>query len=218
MVGILYAADIALYFYFSMKAFSTANLFVFSIFAMLGGMIVPFVYGIVFCNEGITFAKLVSCILITISLVMTYEKKEATKKSLYIYMAVFVFNGMMGVISKIHQSNTAFCTDSKSFMAITYAALLIISLIWFLLKNKKLEMIKPKEFCFTTCYSFCSGIAGILSLIALKVLQASVQYPIITGGTILFSAMINFIMARKYNKREGLSALIALAATCVIIL
>lgn len=61
VMGTVYAIDITLYIYFSMKAFKTANLSVYSIFAMLGGMILPFFYGTVFRGEEITF--------------MVYEKK-----------------------------------------------------------------------------------------------------------------------------------------------
>jgi len=41
IMALLYAVDIMLYIYFSMKAFENANLSVYSIFAMLGGMICP---------------------------------------------------------------------------------------------------------------------------------------------------------------------------------
>lgn len=69
MVAVFYAVDIILYIYFSMKAFANANLSVYSIFTMLGGMILPFVYGTVFCDEGITVFKVISFVLIVVSLV-----------------------------------------------------------------------------------------------------------------------------------------------------
>lgn len=217
-LGFIYAIDVILFIFSSMKAFSIANLSVYSIFAMLGGMIVPFVYGTAFCDEGISGAKILSCVLIAISLMLTFEKERQSKKAMLVYLAVFVFNGLMGVISKIHQSNTQMCTDSRSFMAITYSFIFVLSLGWYLLRNKRIKVLSGKELVYSGSYALCSGIAELCCLIALTVLPASVQYPIVTGGTILFSTIVSMITSKKISIKEMLSALIALIATCAIIL
>lgn len=206
------------YMYFSMKAFKSADLAVYSIFAMLGGMLLPFVYGTVFCKEGITVGKALGCILIVCSLMLTYEKGNKGKKCWQYYIAVFFFNGMMGVINKIHQSNSAHCTDSNSFLAMAYICVCVISLIWYLTRNKSITWIKPKEFTLTLGYGICNGIAELLCLIALTRLAASVQYPMITGGTILFSAIVSAVVEKQRSIKSICSALIALIASIIIIL
>lgn len=93
----VYSAVSILYSYMSIKAFSVVNLSVYSVFAMLGGMLLPFLYGILFCNENISIGKILCCVLITVSLFITVSggKKEG---KLY-YVAVFILNGLVGVLS-----------------------------------------------------------------------------------------------------------------------
>ena len=89
--------------YASIKAFEYANLSVYSVFSMIGGMILPFLYGIM-CGEEFKTARLVCCLLIALSVIMTIKKGEHSKKATKYYMLVFVLNGLVGVISKFHQS------------------------------------------------------------------------------------------------------------------
>ena len=173
----VYATDIILYIYFSMKAFAHANLSVYSIFVMLGGMILPFIYGTVFCDESVTVSKVISCVFIVVSLVLTYDKGNNSQKCMRYYLAVFFFNGMMAVLSKIHQSNTAHCTDSRSFLAMTYIGVFIIVLVWYFVRNRKMTLLTPKESAYSLGYAVCSGLAEMFCLIALTKLPASVQYP-----------------------------------------
>ena len=218
IMGVVYAIDIILYIYFCLKAFCTANLSVFSIFAMLGGMILPFIYGTAFCDEGITLAKVMSCVFIAIALLLTFEKGKNSKKCITYYLAVFVFNGMMGVISKIHQSYAEMAVDSRSYVAITYTVVFVISLLWYIKRNGKITMITKKEFMYTTCFAVCNGVAELCCLIALTKLPASVQYPIVTGGTILFSAVVSAVIEKQRSVKSICSAVIALIASIIIIL
>lgn len=217
IMAMLYAVDIILYIYFSMKAFANANLSVYSIFAMLGGMILPMIYGIVFCDEGVTVAKVISCVLITLSLMLTFEKASSSKRCVGYYLAVFICNGMMAVISKIHQSNAAQCTDSRSFVAMTYAFVFCIALVWYGVRNRKMVLLMPKEFALSSGYAVCNGLAEMFCLIALTKLPASVQYPMITGGVILFSTVVSAVMEKHRSLKSICSAVIALIASIVII-
>ena len=55
-----------------------------------------------------------------------------------------------------------------------------------------------------------------LLLIALLKLPASVQYPVVTGGVIVFSTIIDVIRKTKLKKREIIAAIIAFASTVVM--
>ena len=133
-------------------------------------------------------------------------------------MAVFVFNGMMGVISKIHQSNPGKCTDSNSFMVMVFGFLLIISLVWYVIRNKKVDSLNPMEYLFTSGYAVCNGLGELFCLLALTTLPASVQFPMITGGVIFFSAVVSGLTEKKQSRKGILSVLAALAATIIIVL
>ena len=51
---------------------------------------------------------------------------------------------------------------------------------------------------------------------ALLHIPASVQYPIVTGGTIVISTLIGLIRREKITKREILAAVVAFFATVVM--
>ena len=57
----------------SFQALGHINLSLYSLFSMLGGMVLPFVQGIVFYQEKITAAKILCFVLITIALLLTVE-------------------------------------------------------------------------------------------------------------------------------------------------
>ena len=122
------------------------------------------------------------------------------------------------MISTVHQSYPTQSTDSRSFIAIAYAGVFVISTVWYLLRNKKITILKPGEIAYTSLYAVFGGIAELFLLLALTKLPASVQYPVVTGGTILFSTNVCFIMEKKLSRRGALSAIIALAASVIIIL
>ena len=81
-----------------------------------------------------------------------------------------------------------------------------------------MTVMTPKEIVFSSCYAVCNGIAELFCLIALTKLPASIQYPIITGGVILFSTIVSAVVEKQRSVKSICSAIIALFATIIIIL
>ena len=123
---------------FSMKAFSVANLSVYSVFSMLGGMLLPFVLGVGFYNEELTAFKVICCVLIVVSVLLNIKKGKQDKKAIIYYMAVFILNGLAGVISKIHQSSENPHMDSSGFMMLTSLVTVAVCVVWMLVKYKRI--------------------------------------------------------------------------------
>ena len=82
------------------RALDYINLSLFSLFSMLGGMVLPFFQGILFYDEEFTIATGVCVVFIIAALLCTLEKGEKKKGTVF-YVGIFVLNGMSGVISKI---------------------------------------------------------------------------------------------------------------------
>ena len=99
----LLSALISLGFTFcSFRALDHINLSLFSLFSMLGGMVLPFLQGIFFYDEGITVAKIVCFVFICAALLMTVSHGERKKKGAIYYAGIFTLNGMSGVITKLY--------------------------------------------------------------------------------------------------------------------
>ena len=79
-------------------------------------------------------------------------------------------------------------------------------------KDKKLSLQK-KSIGFAVGFSVVNTVGNLLLLIALLHLPASIQYPIVTGGTIAFAVIIDKLRKIQVSKRELFAAGVALAAT-----
>ncbi len=201
---------------FSMKAFAVANLSVYSVFSMLGGMLLPFVLGIGFYNEELSLFKLLCCLLIIVSVLLNIKKGKQDKKAIIYYMAVFVLNGMAGVLSKIHQSSSLPHTDSTGFMLISSFITAVISAVWLIVSYKKIPLIKSKNLLYTAGYGVFNGIGNLFLLISLSNLPASVQYPLVTGGVMVFSTAISALRKEKITAKEYVAAGVSFVASVLM--
>lgn len=203
--------------YSSIKAFLYANLSVYSVIAMIGGMLLPFVYGVL-CGETLTLARIVCCILIAVCVLMSIHKGESSKKAFKYYIAVFILNGMIGVISKFEQSHIDLCVDSGSFMVLTKVLSIVLSALLIAFQKEKNYRISIKACAYTIMHSLVNSIGNLMLLIALIHLPASVQYPMVTGGTIVFSVLISVFAKERITKKEFIGAAIAFTATLFMML
>lgn len=201
----------------SIKAFSYANLSVYSVFSMIGGMVLPFLYGLM-CGEEFKTVRLVCFILIALSVAMSTKKGEHSKKATKYYMLVFVLNGLVGVISKFHQSYPNACVDSGSFMILTKITAILFCFILLFMQKERSFSVNRKALIYSVLHSVLNSVGNLLLLIALLHLPASVQYPVVTGGVIVVSTLIVVIRREKITKKEILAAAIAFVATAFMVI
>lgn len=217
LIAVLYAAVCLLSSYAGLKAFGTANLSVYSIFMMLGGMLLPFAYGILFANEALSFAKVLSILLICAAVGCSFEKGAEGKNAYRFYAAIFILNGLVGVLSKIHLSVAALAVDSYSFMATIQLALLAMCLLYCLMTRQGIPKPSGKLYLCLSGYAICNGIGNLFCQIALTSLPASVQYPIITGGVMVFSTLISLARREPIGGKTYLAAALACLSTILIL-
>ncbi|MBQ9079665.1 MAG: hypothetical protein IJY27_01175 [Clostridia bacterium] len=195
----------------SFKALDVINLSLFSLFSMLGGMALPFVQGIVFYNEKITLAKIVCFVFVCIALLMTVSRSEKKRGVIY-YIGIFVLNGMSGVLSKIFTS-APFEKTGAAWYSIWGAVFTIIfagaALVFMHGKQGSAKPYTLRAFFVSAAGGGVNKIANFLLIIALAHVDASVQYPMVTGGVMIVSALISFFGDRKPSKKEILSILFA---------
>lgn len=73
------------YYMIGIKVLSLGSLAVYSMFMMLGGMLVPFFYGIIFLEENISIAQIVGTVLLTVFIVLQaiwQKEPDGTMKAL----------------------------------------------------------------------------------------------------------------------------------------
>lgn len=201
----------------SIRSLSKINLSLFSIFAMLGGMTIPFIAGIIFYDEPITVGKALCFVLIAVSLFFTFQKGEGKKGFIY-YAGVFITNGMSGVISKFYSEADCNKASSNGYSAqIALFSFIAAFIILLCIKGDKSLPKKKSLFCMAGC-GIVSNVANFILLIALSHLPASAQYPFVTGGVMIVSTIICAFTPNKPKKREIIAvALSFMGIMCLLL-
>ena len=219
IMGMVAAINGLLFTFCSFKALGSINLSMYSLFSMLGGMLLPFFQGILFYGEKITVAKVVCVVLICVSLALTVTRGKGKKGYIY-YAGVFVLNGMSGVLTKLYNELPYEKTSAAGYTFWIAACTLVLSgVIWLLLsiKSKKNEnRYTFKDLAIGAGNGGLSRIANFLLVIALTRVDTSVQYPAVTGGVIIASTLICFFSDRKPSRRELISVILAFAGTLAL--
>jgi drug/metabolite transporter (DMT)-like permease len=220
LMAILAALNGMAFTFCTFKALDYINLSLFSLFAMLGGMMLPFLQGIVFYDEKITFAKVICVIFIIAALICTVDKSERKKGTLF-YAGIFIFNGMAGVISKLF-TGSKFEKTSAAGYSIWIALLTVImsGVLWLVLAKSEKHNSPPSKNDEISCedrknvlqsyglgavYGAINKIANFLLILALMHVDASIQYPMVTGGTMIISTLLSCFGDKKPSKKEIIS-------------
>lgn len=205
---------------FSIKAFGVANLSVFSTFAMLGGMLLPSLYGLIFSNEPLTWGKVCCYILILVALCLTFEKGKQGKKAMLYCFAVFFLNGLSGVLTSIHRDlgeSGVQIVNSGSYMMLSRVSSIVVCFTVLMVITKKLPQVKVKDLGNVIGNAASGGIGNLLQYVALLTLDSSVLFPIITGGTMLSSMAVSLITREKVKPKAIIAAVIAAASTVLML-
>lgn len=225
------------------KTLALGDIAVYSLFLMLGGMIVPFFAGIVFLKESVSVCNLIGVAIMIIALCLPVffgkKNKDAgeaqtdgdTKKKTSVFFYVlcvflFILNGLSSTLSKFNSVREGAALGAE-FTFYTYGIQFVISLAAFALttalgKSDKTQneekqpviLFRPVAIGCGAAFGAVNGTAFLMSSVAAEHVVAVAQYPLITGATILFSSLLAFLFYReKPTALQLVQIVISLAAT-----
>ena len=202
----------------SLKSLEYVNLSTYSLYSMLGGMLLPLIVGVAFYEEpmtlGITLcvAFIAAAIVLTVCKKSTNDAQEKTKQPLkkrllaFCFLCgIFTFNGMAGVISKIYTEAPYAKASSSGYSLLSSIITVVISAVVCLCISKNRPKIDLKSTGIAVIGSVGNRIANYLLLLALAVLPASVNYPMVTGGTIIVSTILSYFTDKKPRRVDWLA-------------
>ena len=207
-------------------------------FLMSGGMLLPFVFGICFLNEKAELLKIIGLFFILAGLVLSGtngNKKDRIKFShILLCCTVFIVNGFVSIISKVHQTQTVYAvSDIDSYIVFGSFFKFVLGGIIYLfirLKNKDKEVsigekatdALPETSCdnktkrpvltmilIVLASTVAGGLSGMLMLIGAKSLPASVLYPFSTSGTIIFSSIFGAVFYKEQITPKTVASVVA---------
>lgn len=209
------ALDSIGYTYFSLKSLGRINLSLYSMFAMLGGMILPSVAGILFYNEEMTIGKGICYVLILLSLLLGVKKGDGKSGYIY-YMGVFMLNGMSGVLSTIFQNASYEKISAAGYSMLISLTALVICLVFLPFIKGDGRRLTKKALVSMGGYGVLCRVGNYLLLIALVHLPASAQYPFVTGGVMIISTIISMFTQNKPSKREIIGVAVSFAGLLIL--
>ncbi len=192
IMGGLMALLCIVYSILGLQVLKSGNMAIYSIFLMSGGMILPYIFGIFFLNEDFTLLRLVGLMIILAAVIISNQGKvNLSGKIIMLCSIIFILNGFVSIVSKCHQVTTDFpAVDSTAFVMYTGIARFVISSIGLLFCGRQsFRFNKKAAIALTPLTAIISGVSYLLQLIGAKNLPATVLYPLITGGSIIFSAL-----------------------------
>lgn len=239
--------------YMGIKVLAVGDMSIYSVFMMLGSLVLPSVVGLLFYDEKLTWLKGIAllCMFGAIILsVSSVDKSKLTVKAVLYYIGIFIMNGMIGVLFTVHQnqpeltagaianSDGSFGVNNDVFMTwyglSTVLLCSAVYLISFIIQKVKGTENSPnsetvakestvaesfvKGFLITLAlsalYGLCNGLGDYFIALATQphALGSSVTFPIINGGTILFSTLIGVVL---YKEKWKLTTLISLALVVI---
>lgn len=222
------AAVMIPYFIIGVKVLSLGSLAIYSMFMMLGGMLVPFFYGVLFLKEELTLSKIAGTVLLSLFIVLQAlwqsdeENQESTrgKKGIFFLLCLLIFflNGMTGVVVKAHEINRQ-AVDEISFTITSCALTSALSLIFLLPCGKNIrlafkENLRLRPVLIMILLGAAAYTGNFLHLKAASFVPASVQFPLVSGGVIVLSALASkLIFKEKTTSKEWISVAGAFVST-----
>lgn len=186
------------------------------LFLMSGGMVLPAVWGWLFLGEDVLPLRVIGVAVICVSIALTNRGggQRPDAKMILACVAVFVLNGFVSVFSKLHQVESVFCTVNTECYALygTVASLLMsLVLRLFLTRGTKKDS-APREkkpplkvlvpILIVAAYSVFGSLSSLLQLRGAENLPASLLYPMITGGSIVFTSLFAFLFFKERPSRS----------------
>lgn len=247
--------------YMGIKVLKVGDMSIYSVFMMLGSLVLPSIVGLVFYKEEMSWLKAIALILMIFAIIFSVssiDKKKLTLKAILYYVGIFVMNGMIGVLFTIHQNQAAltaaniqtiedgvikYSVNNDVFMTWYGLSTVILSSVvfgvYYLLKGIKPELAaklskgEDEEVAvenesalkmlgitigLAALYGLCNGLGDYFIAIATQphALGSSITFPIINGGTIVFSTISGVLFFKEKLKVATIISLLLVIISTVM--
>ena len=198
---------------------------IYSLFLMTGGMVLPYIWGLVFLNESFSAVRTIGLIIIIVGVSLSnFSGEQINLKQICMCLAVFVLNGFVSIISKMHQIEINYqCVSTIEFVILGGIFKFFIAGFLFLtFKNREGQRCEKNNFSKSLIVIILSAVIGgtayFLQLYGAKSLPATLLYPFITGGSIVFSTLIGAVLFKeKLSRKLIISVVVCFVGTIMFI-
>lgn len=206
------------------RVLKAGNMAFYTMFLMTGGMIVPYVWGLAFLDEPFRVLRLIGLLVIVAAIVVSnVGAKRSNGKILLLCCIIFFLNGGCSVSSKLCQTDNPYGIVSPTvFVFITgvFRFVLCGAALLFTKKNngQAAAVSIKKVLLIIVGAAIVSGTSYALQLFGAANLPATVLYPIVSGGSIIFSTLAGMLLFHeKPNLYQKIGIGLCFLGTCLFL-
>lgn len=204
------------------KIIAMGNIAVYTLFLMLGGMMLPYFFGLIYLEETFSYLRLAGLVLMIVAIALSgmnnnnRQKRRNSWLFFVLCMIVFCLNGGGSIVSKIHQlpENEFRAAASPAFVMMAgIIRVVVFSLIYLGIRikdRKTSEEKRPRPIKLPLSVigimfasSAVDGASYLCQLIGASHLPATVLYPMITGGSVVLTALAGRIFFKQKLSLPG---------------
>jgi drug/metabolite transporter (DMT)-like permease len=234
-MAILMMLAVTSYTLLSYKILSRGKVAIYVMFLMAGGMVLPYVWGLIFGGEAFSALRTIGLLLIIVAVVfINFDKAKPSKMQIMLCVFVFVLNGCSSIVSKTHQDPVAILSamginksfeivDTASFVALVNLVKAIVCLLLYIAVSIALRKKEPGFLPYKkgnilvpvlaiSAAAVADGVSYYFQLLGPKNLDAGMLYPLISGGSIVLTALAAFIAFREKPSKPALVGI----AVCIM--
>ena len=206
----------------SIKTISLGKVSIYTLFLMLGGMIIPFLVGVTFLGEELKLHYVLAVLLLIVALIIptlnmggkkNEQKKGVSKLFLLLCFITFILNGTGASLVKVHQVYSGVKLESNDFTVLFTLISVVASLMVFIIASFKRERTNGKELL------VCGGGFGLvhmtgtlIQVITATRVDGALLFPLVTGGTLIFTPFLSLLF---YKEKIDLTNAICIALSFI---
>ncbi len=245
LIAALYAASGLICSVASISAMNCGSVAGVGIFCLAGGMILPFLYGVFSLSEPSGPFKWIGMLILVVSLFPAVmqkdgeEKKDRRLRYVVLCSLVFLTNGLVSIFSKMHQISPKAVSEDSFVMTgslLRCGAAVLLILLWAWTAGKKGEE-RPLRAALwdigrerptsgrvflilvlsAAAYSVMNTLGNLLSLRCMNMMDASVQFPLLSATVTVLTALFGALFFReRINRGTILSLLLTVAGAALV--
>ena len=215
-----------LYVFIGFKIMEMGSMSLYTFFLMSGGMVLPYIFGVLFLNEQLTFLRTLGLVAIVASIAISNTGvTKPEKKQIFLCVLVFVLNGFCSIISKLHQISPAseLITSSDYAFLVVCWKIVICAIALLIYKGKDSKegsvTISWKSAIWMVFFAAVSdGLSYMLQLVGASTIPATVLFPMVTGGSVILTSLAAVLAFReKLSVRQVMGVVICVFGTLLFL-
>lgn len=225
IISSIMSVSVFLYTIIGFRILKYGNIALYSLFSLMGAIVVPYVFGITYLKEESTTLMFVGVVLIVSSAVVSnFSLKKSKFIQFVLCIAVFFLNGFGAVVSKMCQVDFGYgIVGVNDFVCMTGIAKFIICAVALGLyggigSSKKRKAVSFKVIPIIVLSAAVGGVSYMLQLMGAARLPASLLFPMVSGASMILSALAGALFFKeKLSKRQMIGIGVCFVGTLLLV-